>query len=125
MNRRYFLKSGSIALASIGMSLSAPAFLQRVALANTSTGGKRKTRTVRGVIQRRQPGVAMANVSEFSIRAGKSSADLQGGFEAIYGKEAGEPLAGMGREMCEAVNYLKKANPAQYKPENGAEYPRN
>src|SRR5215208_3774226 len=42
MNRRYFLKSGSIALASIGMSLSAPAFLERVALGQT-TGGKRKT----------------------------------------------------------------------------------
>src|SRR5215213_526258 len=43
MNRRYFLKSGSIALASIGMSLSAPAFLKRVVMGNTLTGGKRKT----------------------------------------------------------------------------------
>src|SRR5687767_7979472 len=43
MNRRYFLKSGSIALASIGMSLSAPSFLERVVLGNTTTGGKRKT----------------------------------------------------------------------------------
>jgi uncharacterized protein (DUF1501 family) len=31
----------------------------------------------------------------------------------------------MGRETFEAVNYLKQVNPAQYKPENGAEYPRN
>src|SRR5215211_6678362 len=43
MNRRYFLKSGSIALASIGMSLSAPSFLERVVMANAATGGKRKT----------------------------------------------------------------------------------
>src|SRR5689334_6352265 len=43
MNRRFFLKSGSIALASVGMSLSAPGFLQRVALANTGKSGKRKT----------------------------------------------------------------------------------
>ena len=43
MNRRYFLKSGSIALASIGMSLSAPSFLERVVLGNAITGGKRKT----------------------------------------------------------------------------------
>ena len=43
MNRRYFLKSGSIALASVGMSLSAPAFLERVVLGNALTGGKRKT----------------------------------------------------------------------------------
>src|SRR6478672_10029460 len=31
----------------------------------------------------------------------------------------------MGRETFEAVNYLKRVNPAQYKPENGAQYPRN
>jgi len=252
MNRRYFLKSGSIALASIGVSLSAPAFLERVVLGNTITGGKRKTlvaifqrgavdglnmvvpfgessyydsrptiaipkpesgnadaaialdgffglhpalsafkplwdskrlaiihasgspdntrshfdaqdymesatpgvkstsdgwlnrylqskqdpekslfravsmtRTMPRVLQGRAPAVAMANLSDFAIRAGKSSAELQDGFEAIYAKEAGDPLAGMGRETFEAVNYLKKANPEQYKPENGAQYPRN
>ncbi|HEU4931055.1 MAG TPA: hypothetical protein VFT48_03200, partial [Pyrinomonadaceae bacterium] len=43
MNRRFFLKSGSIALASVGMSLSAPAFLERVVLGNALTGEKRKT----------------------------------------------------------------------------------
>src|SRR4026207_1536727 len=43
MNRRFFLKSGGVALASVGMSLSAPAFLERVVLGNTLTGGKRKT----------------------------------------------------------------------------------
>ena len=34
MNRRYFLKSGSIALATVGMSLSAPSFLERVVMGN-------------------------------------------------------------------------------------------
>jgi len=43
MNRRFFLKSGSIALASVGMSLSAPGFLERVVLGNSLTGEKRKT----------------------------------------------------------------------------------
>src|SRR5215212_153678 len=43
MNRRYFLKSGSIALASVGMLLSAPAFLERVVLGQPVTTGKRKT----------------------------------------------------------------------------------
>ena len=43
MNRRFFLKSGSIALASVGMSLSAPGFLERVVLGNELTGEKRKT----------------------------------------------------------------------------------
>ncbi|MBA3570507.1 MAG: DUF1501 domain-containing protein, partial [Pyrinomonadaceae bacterium] len=46
MNRRFFLRSGGIALASIGVSLSAPSFLERALLAQTRdrlTGGRRKT----------------------------------------------------------------------------------
>ena len=250
MNRRFFLKSGSIALASVGMSLSAPSFLERIALGNALPGGKKKTliaifqrgavdglnvvvpfgesnyydlrpsiaipkpgnaesainldgffglhpsmsafnplwdskrlaiihasgspdntrshfdaqdymesatpgvkstsdgwlnrylrskqdpdpslfravsltKTMPRVLQGSAPAVAMSSLSDFAIRAGKSSADLQGGFEAIYARETSDSLAGMGRETFEAVNYLKKANPAQYQPENGAQYPRN
>ncbi len=253
MNRRFFLKSGGIALASMGVSLSTPSFLERVVLGNkAATGGRRKTliaifqrgavdglnmvvpfgesnyyaarpsiaipkpesgnvesaidldgffglhpsmssfkplwdskrlaivhasgspdnsrshfdaqdymesatpgvkstadgwlnrylqskndaesssfravsmtRTMPRVLMGRAPSVAMANLSDFSIRAGKSSANLQNGFEAIYAQQSKDTLAGMGRETFEAVNYLKKANPAQYKPENGAVYPTN
>ena len=45
MNRRYFIKSGGIALASFGLMTSTPTFLRR-ALAETIdkvTGGRRKT----------------------------------------------------------------------------------
>jgi len=252
MNRRFFLKSGSIALASMGVSLSAPAFLERVVMGNTVGGGKRKTliaifqrgavdglnmvvpfgeanyyesrgsiaipkpqsgnaeaaidldgffglhpamssfkplwdskrlaiihaagspdntrshfdaqdymesatpgvkstrdgwlnrylqgkqdkeqssfravsmtKTMPRVLQGNAPAVAMANLSDFAIRAGKASANIQGGFEAIYGAKSNDVLAGKGKETFAAVNYLKKANPAQYKPENGAQYPRN
>jgi len=254
MNRRFFLKSGSITLASIGMSLSAPGFLQRAILANQReriTGGKRKTLIAifqRGAVdglnvvvpfgessyydarpsiaipkpasgnqeaainldgffglhpsltalkplwdskrlaiihasgspdntrshfdaqdymESATPGVkstgdgwlnrylqskkddqnspfravsmtaqmprvlqgpaealAMSNLSNFAIRAGKSSAAVQGGFEAIYSGEKNESLAETGRETFQAVNFLKQVNPGQYKPENGAEYPR-
>ena len=251
MNRRFFLKSGSIALASVGMSLSAPGFLERAVLGNSLTGEKRKTliaifqrgavdglnmvvpfgesnyyslrpsiaipkpqsgnadaainldgffglhpsmspfkslwdskrlaivhavgspdntrshfdaqdymesatpgvkstsdgwlnrylqskkdpehslfravsmtKTMPRVLQGTAPAVAMSSISDFAIRGGKSSSDLQGGFEAIYARE-NDSLAGMGRETFEAVNFLKKANPAQYQPENGAVYPRN
>jgi uncharacterized protein (DUF1501 family) len=67
----------------------------------------------------------MANVSDFAIRAGKASANIQGGFEAIYAAQSSDVLVGKGRETFEAVNYLKKSNPSQYKAENGAQYPRN
>ena len=45
MNRRFFLRSGSIAMASVGMSLSAPSFLERVVLGREAnpSGGRRKT----------------------------------------------------------------------------------
>jgi uncharacterized protein (DUF1501 family) len=74
-------------------------------------------------MQGRAPVVAMSNISSFAIRAGRSSASVQGGFEAIYSRDKNELLAETGRETFEAINYLKQANPAQYKPENGAQYP--
>jgi uncharacterized protein (DUF1501 family) len=253
MNRRFFIKSGSIALASLGMSLSAPSFLERALLANErSAGGRRKTLIAifqRGAVdglnmivpfgesnyynvrpniaipkpaagnaetvidldgffglhpsmsslkplwdskrlaivhasgspdntrshfdaqdymesatpgvkstrdgwlnrylQNKQdeqrslfravsltqqmpralhgnaPVLAISNLSNFAIRAGNSSASVQGGFEAIYSRNKTEMLSHTGSETFEAVNYLKQVNPAQYKPENGAQYPRN
>ena len=251
MNRRFFLKSGSIALASVGMSLSAPAFLERVVLGNALTGEKRKTLIAifqRGAVdglnmvvpfgesnyyslrpsiaipkpetgnadaainldgffglhpsmspfktlwdskrlaivhaagspdntrshfdaqdymesatpgvkstsdgwlnrylqskedpdqssfravsmtkqmpralQGRAPAISMANLSDFTIRAGQSSEKIQNSFEAMYATKSNDMLAATGRETFEAVNYLKKVNPEQYKPENGAQYPR-
>src|ERR1700755_342469 len=74
-------------------------------------------------MQGRAPVIAMSNLSNFAIRNGKSSASVQGGFEAIYSRDKNELLAETGRETFDAINYLKQANPAQYKPENGAQYP--
>lgn len=255
MNRRFFLKSGSVALASIGMSLSAPSFLQRTVLGDTRnalTGGRRKTliaifqrgavdglnmvvpfgesnyydlrpsiaipkpdsnnadaainldgffglhptlspfkslwdskrlaivhasgspdntrshfdaqdymesatpgrkstndgwlnrylqskkdpqeslfravsmtQTMPRVLQGRAPALAIASLRDFNIRAGQASANLQGGFEAIYAQSTNDALIGKGKDTFEAVNYLKKVKPSQYKAENGAEYPRN
>src|SRR5919206_3324509 len=47
------------------------------------------TRTMPRVLQGRAPAVAMSNLSEFAIRAGKSSAAVQGGFESIYEQGVG------------------------------------
>jgi uncharacterized protein (DUF1501 family) len=76
------------------------------------------------VLQGKAPALAMSNLADFSIRAGKNSAAVQGGFEAIYDQTANDVLGGTGKETFEAVNYLKKVNPSQYQPENGAQYPR-
>jgi uncharacterized protein (DUF1501 family) len=69
------------------------------------------------------PSVAMTNLSDFTIKAGLYTADLKGGFEGIYEQNAKDSLGETGKETFEAVNFLKSANPAQYKPENGAVYP--
>jgi uncharacterized protein (DUF1501 family) len=83
------------------------------------------TQTTPRVLQGSAPTISMSNMADFDIRAGRSSASVQAGFEAMYGQATNDALAGMGRETFEAVNFLKKANPAQYKPENGAQYPRS
>lgn len=69
------------------------------------------------------PSVAMTNLADFTIKAGLYTADLKGGFEGIYQQNVKDSLGETGKETFEAVNFLKQANPAQYKPENGAVYP--
>ncbi len=71
----------------------------------------------------RYPTIAMSNLADFTIKAGAYSRSVQGGFEDIYQQNAKDSLGETGKETFEAVNYLKKANPAQFKPENGAQYP--
>lgn len=71
----------------------------------------------------KSPSVAMTNLSDFSIKAGIYSQNMKGGFEGIYQQNAKDSLGETGKETFEAVNFLKTANPSQYKPENGAVYP--
>jgi uncharacterized protein (DUF1501 family) len=71
----------------------------------------------------RAPSVAMTNLSDFSIKAGLYTKDLKGGFEGIYQQNAKDSLGSVGKETFEAVDFLKRADLTQYKPENGAVYP--
>jgi uncharacterized protein (DUF1501 family) len=48
---------------------------------------------------------------------------VQGGFEGIWQENAKDSLSDTGAETFQAVNFLKQANPAQYREENGAVYP--
>src|ERR671917_389074 len=74
-------------------------------------------------MQGRAPSVAMRNIADFQIRAGAYTQGVQGGFESIYEQGVNDVLRGTGKETFEAVNFLKRVNPAQYRPENGAQYP--
>jgi len=71
----------------------------------------------------RAPSVAMTNLADFSIKAGIYSQNMSGGFEGVWEQNSKDSLNTTGKETFEAVNFLKQANPAQYKPENGAVYP--
>src|SRR6266550_5054071 len=175
MNRRYFMKSGSVALASFGVMASSLASFKplweskRLAIVHAS-GSPDNTRShfdAQDYMESATPGVkstqdgwlnrylqtkpdpqkslfravsmtqnmpramqgkastlAISNLADFNIRAGQSSANVQGGFEAMYDdKLVNDALHGTGKETFEAINYLKQVNPAQYKAENGAAYP--
>jgi uncharacterized protein (DUF1501 family) len=82
------------------------------------------TQNMPRAMQGKAPALAISNLADFNIRAGQSSAAVQGGFEAIYDQTVNDALHGTGKETFEAINYLKQVNPSQYKAENGAEYPR-
>src|SRR2546423_3191378 len=82
------------------------------------------TQNLPRVLQGRAPTLAISNLNDFSVCAGQYSAAVQGSFEDIYEQAAGDALKGTGRETFEAIDFLKRVNPQQYKPENGAQYPR-
>jgi len=68
------------------------------------------------------PSIAMNSIEEFAIRAnGPAAANL----EAVYGSGGSDLVHAAGGEMLEAMKILRAANPLQYQPRNGAEYPRS
>ena len=71
----------------------------------------------------RAPSIAMTNLADFAIKAGVYTKSVQGSFEGIWQENVKDSLSETGAETFQAVNFLKEANPAQYKPENGAVYP--
>jgi uncharacterized protein (DUF1501 family) len=81
------------------------------------------TQNMPRVMQGKASTLAISNLADFNIRAGQSSATVQGGFEAMYDQTVNDALHGTGKETFEAINYLKQVNPGQYKAENGANYP--
>ncbi len=83
------------------------------------------TQQIPRTLMGRYPTVAMTNLQTFAIRAGQYTNSVSGGFEDVWQQNANDSLSETGKETFEAINFLKKANPAQYKPQNGAIYPAN
>jgi uncharacterized protein (DUF1501 family) len=77
------------------------------------------------LLQGRSPAIALHQVDDFDIRAGHASDKARARFEQAYGVSADRVLNATGREAFEAIRMLKAADPSQYGPEHGAEYPRS
>jgi uncharacterized protein (DUF1501 family) len=72
-----------------------------------------------------EPAVAMNNVNDFGV-GGRNPAvqPLANTFEAMYDQSVDAVLHGTGQETFDAVKMLKAADPQQYTPAPGADYPR-
>ena len=71
------------------------------------------------------PALAVNQIGQFGIRGGQASEMVGASFEAEYAAAADRVLNGTGREAFGANKMLKVADPSQYQPENGADYPRS
>ena len=71
------------------------------------------------------PALAIDDLKTFGLRAPQNGGDrLTRAFEALYEGAATGLVASSSQEGFEAVQQLKTANPTQYQPEHGADYPK-
>jgi len=72
------------------------------------------------ILEGPQATIAMSSLDEFSVRASGPAVER---LEALYRTGNADVVHAAGGEMFEAVKILRAANPRQYAPLNGAEYP--
>ena len=68
------------------------------------------------------PAIALPDVKQFRVMSQSNA--VEGGFEALYAQTVDKVLRGTGTETFEAIDMLRKADPSQFQPEHGAEYPK-
>jgi len=84
--------------------------------------GAQVPRTLAGRI----PAIALSNLNNFSVGGrGPAPSPAASAFQAMYGQTGDQILNATGDEAFEAVKMLRDANPAQYKPAAGVNYPTN
>jgi uncharacterized protein (DUF1501 family) len=74
-------------------------------------------------LQGLEPALAIGQINQFGIRGGQATEMLQASFEAQYADAANSVLQSTGREAFDAIRMMKTADPRQYAPANGAQYP--
>ncbi|HET9984870.1 MAG TPA: DUF1501 domain-containing protein [Longimicrobiales bacterium] len=68
------------------------------------------------------PSLAIADLDRFGVAGGRDPS-LEGAFASLYHTEEGDAVSGAAGEAFEAIRILKSANPAQYRPAAGVDYP--
>jgi uncharacterized protein (DUF1501 family) len=82
--------------------------------------GAEVPRTLAGKV----PAIALRNVDTFAVAGrGPAPSPAANAFEAMYGDSGDHIFHAAGEETFEAVKMLRAANPAQYKPGPGVDYP--
>jgi uncharacterized protein (DUF1501 family) len=80
------------------------------------------TPTLPRSLQGKAPSVALANIRDFAVRPAAGPAVAKG-FEEMYSGAVRDVLHGTGQETFEAIDFLKKTDPARYTPAPGVQYP--
>src|SRR6202522_4127487 len=113
-----------------GVKVTADGWLNRALQAETVKGGPSAFRAVAlgtqvpRTLQGRIPAIAVNNLADFSVGGrGPQTSPMSNAFQAMYDESTDAMLHGTGQETFEAVKMLKAANPAQYQPQNGVNYP--
>ncbi len=75
------------------------------------------------ILDGKAPVVAMNSLEEFTIRS--AGGDAEARLEALYRTGKADVVHGSGSDMFEAMKMLRSANPLQYRPVAGANYPRS
>ncbi len=75
-------------------------------------------------LEGRVPAIALNNLRDFHVGAGRNASNAEASFAAIYGDTADAALRGAGRETFEAEKMLAATRPEQYTPLAGAAYPK-
>ncbi len=82
--------------------------------------GAQVPRTLAGTV----PAIALSNVNNFTVGVrGPAPSPAANAFAAMYGESGDQLFHTTGEETFEAVKMLRDANPAQYKPAAGIDYP--
>src|SRR5580692_3164511 len=84
--------------------------------------GSQVPRTLAGKV----PAIALSSVNSFAVGGrGPVAPPAANAFQAMYGQSGDQIFHATGEETFEAVKMLHEANPAQYVPGPGIEYPNN